>query len=164
MLPQQETIRVIKSLLSHLDEGTTVDAGVQLKNPVSAYTSPEIAAREWQTFFLNYPHVLGLSSDLPEADCFITSTDLGKPILATRDSAGQFRAFLNVCRHRGTVVEDAERGQKRQFNCPFHAWGYNTQGELISVPKEDHFGKVDRSCHGFCVTRGGTLGSTVGAP
>lgn len=149
MLPQQETIRVIKSLLSHLDEGTTVDAGVQLKNPVSAYTSPEIAAREWQTFFLNYPHVLGLSSDLPEADCFITSTDLGKPILATRDSAGQFRAFLNVCRHRGTVVEDAERGQKRQFNCPFHAWGYNTQGELISVPKEDHFGKVDRSCHGL---------------
>lgn len=88
---------------------------------MSAYTSPEIAAREWQTFFLNYPHVLGLSSDLPEADCFITSTDLGKPILAARDSAGQFRAFLNVCRHRGTVVEDAERGRKRQFNCPFHA-------------------------------------------
>ena len=149
MLRQQETIRVIEDLMRHLDQGTNVDAGVQLKNPVSAYTSPEIAAREWQSFFLDYPHVLGLSSDLPEPNCFITSTDLGKPILATRDKTGQFRAFLNVCRHRGTVVVDDERGQKSQFNCPFHGWGYNTRGELISVPKEDHFGKVDRSCHGL---------------
>ncbi len=149
MLCQQETIRVIEDLMRHLDQGTNVDAGVQLKNPVSAYTSPEIAAREWQSFFLDYPHVLGLSSDLPEPNCFITSTDLGKPILATRDKTGQFRAFLNVCRHRGTVVVDDERGQQSQFNCPFHAWGYNTRGELVNVPKEDHFGKVDRSCHGL---------------
>ena len=77
---------------------------MQLKNPVSGYTCPDIAAREWQGFFQDYPHVLGLSSDLPEPGSFITNTDLGKPILATRDDAGTFRAFLNVCRHRSHRV------------------------------------------------------------
>ncbi|NKC00607.1 MAG: Rieske 2Fe-2S domain-containing protein [Pseudomonadales bacterium] len=149
MLAQTETIRIIEGLLTHLDNDTNVDAGVQLKNPVSAYTSRDIAAHEWQQFFQDYPHLLGLSPDLPGPGSFMTSTELGKPILATRDQDGQFHAFLNVCRHRGTVVENQERGQKQTFHCPFHAWGYNTQGELIAVPKEDHFGAVDRSCNGL---------------
>ena len=149
MFRQEETIRVVQGLLQHLDNGTNVDAGVQLKNPVSAYTCPEIAAKEWQVFFQDYPHVLGLSNDLPDPGSFLTSTDLGKPILATRDESGQFHAFLNVCRHRGTVVENDERGQKRLFSCPFHGWGYSNLGQLVAVPKEEHFGEVDKQCSGL---------------
>ena len=148
-MDQQEQIRVIEGLLRHRDEGTNVDAGCQVRNPVSAYTSPEIAANEWQSFFGNYAHVLGMSGDLPGPKSFMTSTDLGKPILCTRDDEGGFRAFLNVCRHRGTIVETESRGAKNQFNCPFHGWGYNHRGELVAVPKEQHFGPVDRSCHGL---------------
>ena len=48
MFDQNETIRVIEGLLSHIDNDTNVDAGVQLKNPVSGYTSSEIASQEWQ--------------------------------------------------------------------------------------------------------------------
>ena len=146
---REEQLRVIEKLMKHLDEGTNVDAGGQVRNPVSAYTSPDIAEREWQSFFQDYPQVLGLSADLPAPRSFFTSTDLGKPILCTRDEDGQFHAFLNVCRHRGAVVESEARGEKRQFNCPFHAWGYNHKGELTAVPKETHFGPVDRSCHGL---------------
>ena len=149
MFDQRETIRVIEGLLGHLDKGTNVDAGVQVKNPVTAYTCPDIAAREWSTFFQNYAHVLGLSADLPEPGAFLTSTDLGKPILATRDGDGRYRAFLNVCRHRGTLVESEARGTKHRFHCPFHAWGYSSAGELVAVPKEDHFGPVDKSCNGL---------------
>lgn len=149
MFDRQETVRVVQGLPDYLDNGTNVDAGVQLKNPVTAYSCPDIAAREWQTFFQDYPHVLGLASDLPEPGSFITNTDLGKPILATRDREGQFHAFLNVCRHRGTVVENDPRGKKNLFSCPFHAWGYSNAGELVAVPKEDQFGFVDRSCNGL---------------
>ncbi len=144
---RDEQIRVIKGLMHHLDTDTNVDAGCQLKNPVSAYTDPERAGREWQEFFLDYPQVVGLSVELPENGSFFTNHDLGKPILCTRDSEGRFRAFLNVCRHRGTVVETAARGKKKLFTCPFHAWGYDASGRLVSVPKEGHFGEVDRSCH-----------------
>lgn len=148
-MEQQETIRVIKGLMHYLDTGTNVDAGGQVRNPVSSYTCPDIASKEWQRFFQDYPQVLGLSADLPNPGSFMTSNDLGKPILCTRDKEGQFHAFLNVCRHRGTILENEARGEKALFSCPFHAWGYSNKGDLVAVPKEDHFGPVDKSCHGL---------------
>ncbi len=160
-MQHDEQIRVIEGLMTHLDNDTNVDAGRQVKNPVSVYTDPARAVEEWQTFFQSYPHVIGLSDDLPEPGTFFTNADLGKPILCIRDKDGQFRAFYNVCRHRGSVLETAARGHKRLFTCPFHAWSYSSSGDLVAVPKEHHFGEIDRSCHGLvplpCVERYGIL-------
>lgn len=160
-MQQVEQIRVIRGLMSHLDRGTNVDAGGQMHNPVSSYTCPERAKAEWQTFFEDYPQLLGLSCELPDKGSFFTSQDLGKPILCTRDQQGRFRAFLNVCRHRGTLVESDRRGNRKLFSCPFHAWGYDPGGNLVAVPKEEHFGQVDRVCHALvqlpCAERYGLL-------
>lgn len=145
----KEQLRVIKGLMSHLEKGTNVDAGNQLYNPVTSYTCPDIAIKEWSAFFQNYPQLLGFSVDLPEPGSFFTSEDLGKPILCTRNKEGQFKAFLNVCRHRGSVLEGSKRGKKHLFSCPFHAWGYSLNGELVSIPKEAHFGEVDKACRGL---------------
>ncbi len=144
---REEQVRVIGGLMKHLDDGTNVDAGRQVRNPVSSYTCGDMAEREWEGFFQGYAHVLGLSADLQEPRSFFTSNDLGEPILCTRADDGVFRAFLNVCRHRGTIVEDEGRGVKKLFQCPFHAWTYDHEGALVGVPKEGHFGKVDRECH-----------------
>ena len=103
---RDEQLRVIKGLMNHLDNGTNVDAGGQVRNPVTTYTDKGLAADEWREFFLNHTQLLGLSGDLPENSSFFTCNDLGKPILCTRDMDGQFHAFLNVCRHRGTLVEN----------------------------------------------------------
>jgi nitrite reductase/ring-hydroxylating ferredoxin subunit len=144
-----EQIRVIKGLMTHLDNGTNVDAGRQVRNPVTSYTDPELARQEWQAFFQDYPQLLGLSADLPERGSFFTSAALGKPLLCTRDNDSVFHAFLNVCRHRGTIVEEQPQGRKTLFTCPFHAWSYSPTGALVSVPREEHFGSVERSCHGL---------------
>ncbi len=48
---REEQVRVIGGLIKHLDDGTNVDAGRQLRNPVSSYTSGDMAAREWEHFF-----------------------------------------------------------------------------------------------------------------
>ena len=110
-----EQIRLLEGLMRHLDDGTNVDAGCQVRNPVSSYLSQERATREWNEFFQGHPHVLGLSADLPELRSYFTSNELGRPILCTRTKDGAFRAFLNVCRHRATIVEEEPRGQKRLF-------------------------------------------------
>jgi phenylpropionate dioxygenase-like ring-hydroxylating dioxygenase large terminal subunit len=146
---KEEQIRTMKLLMQRLDAGTNVDAGGMARNPVSAYISEDRAKQEWAVMFQHYPHVMGLSGDLPQPGSFVTSNDLGKPLLMTRDQDGQFHAFLNVCRHRGTVVESEARGRKNVFSCPFHAWSYSNRGDLVAVPKEDHFGPVDKSCHGL---------------
>ena len=146
-MQREEQLRVLDGLMHHLDQGTNVDAGCQVRNPVESYTSIDIAAQEWRSFFQNYTQLLGLSADLPGPGSFFTSDDLGKPVLCTRDADGRFHAFLNVCRHRGTVVESEARGSRTVFTCPFHAWSYAPDGQLVGVPKESHFGPVDRACH-----------------
>ena len=70
-------------------------------------------------------------------------------MLATRDKDGQFRAFVNACRHRGAQVATEERGEASRFICPFHNWTYSPAGKLVGIPREKDFGKVDRSCHGL---------------
>ena len=135
-----EQIRVIKTLMDRIDRDVNVDAGGILHAPVSTYTCPDRAAKEWQTFFKEHPQMIGLSGDLPESGSFFTMNDFGLPILATRDQAGKFRAFANVCRHRGAIVEREARGKKHKFTCEFHAWTYSNEGDLVALPKQEHFG------------------------
>lgn len=145
----EEQIRVIRGLMAHLDKGSNVDAGAIRRIEASAYTSPDRAAQEWSTFFRGHPQVIGLSGDLPRPGAFVTSHDFGAPILATRDATGRFRAFVNVCRHRGTLLEAAPQGEKSRFSCPFHGWTYDNTGALIGLPRPDHFGNVDKACLGL---------------
>ncbi len=148
-MQREEQIRVLRQLMKHIDEGTNVDAGGIRRNPVSAYTCPERAQKEWDRFFRTHPQVVGLSGDLPAPGTFFTGDDFGLPLLATRDDSGRFRAFANVCRHRGALVEQEARGERSTFSCPFHGWTYDTRGELVSVPMPKHFGKIDKACHGL---------------
>ena len=146
---REEQVRVIRTLMGHIDNGTNVDQGVIRKIPVSDYTSSERAGLEWDAFFKGFPQVIGLSGDLPQRGAFITSNDFGVPLLATRAADGRFRAFANVCRHRGTILEAAPRGDRTRFVCRFHAWTFDNNGALIGVPKADHFGEINKACLGL---------------
>ncbi len=145
----EEKSRVLKQLLAHLEAKTTSDAGGIRRNPVDVYTCPELAKREQQVFFRDIPLFVGLSSELTRPGAYHASNELGVPILMLRDADGVFRAFLNVCRHRGAQVVQNGYGYGDRFYCPFHAWGYDTQGHLVSLPHGNQFGKIDRSCHGL---------------
>lgn len=142
-------VEVLRELLSQLDAGVNADAGGIMSCPAETYTCPDLAAKEWEVFFKGHPQVLGMSGDLPEPGSFITSNDLGLPILMTRDGSGKVRAFLNSCRHRGPMVEQARRGKRSRFSCPFHGWTYDNAGALIGVPQEEQFGAIDKTCLGL---------------
>ena len=154
-------VEILKELMQQLDEGRNVDAGIQYRMPTSAYVCPDQAKRESEAFFQNHPQLIGLSGDLPEPGSFLTMNDFGTPILATRDKEGVFHAFLNACRHRSVEVASEPRGRRSVFMCPFHQWSYANTGELLNIPDEDHFGAIDKSCHGLlelpAVERGGLL-------
>lgn len=142
-------IEVLRELLQQLDDGVNADAGGIRAAPADAYTSPDIASQEWARFFRGHPQVVGMSGDLPTPGSFLTTEDFGVPVLVTRDRAGVVRAFLNACRHRGAMVEQARKGQKSLFTCPFHAWTYSAAGDLVAVPMEDQFGSIDKACLGL---------------
>ena len=148
-MERAEQVAQIKLLMSRLDAGMNVDAGGFRRNPTNVYADPDLAEREWQTFFRGHPHLVGLTGDLPEPGSFLTCEYLPTPVLATRDDDGRFRAFVNACRHRGVVVEERDRGEARRFTCPFHRWTYDTEGTLVGLPNPEHFGNPDPSCLGL---------------
>ncbi|MEL7199845.1 MAG: aromatic ring-hydroxylating dioxygenase subunit alpha [Pseudomonadota bacterium] len=148
-MKHETQVVIIKELMSQLDENRNVDAGAQFRLPTSDYVCPDLAAREWQAFFREHPQFVGLSGDLPDEGSFFTTEDFGTPVLATRAKDGQFRAFVNACRHRGAKVTQEAKGKSARFTCPFHSWTYASSGELLAVPDQDHFGPIDKSCMGL---------------
>jgi phenylpropionate dioxygenase-like ring-hydroxylating dioxygenase large terminal subunit len=79
------------------------------------------------------------------------------PVLLVRDDAGTLRAFLNVCRHRGSPVAEG-CGTARALKCPYHAWIYRLDGSLaratgVGDPEEfdpAEFGLKEVSVTTFC--------------
>lgn len=68
-------------------------------------------------------------------------------ILLMRGTDNVVRGFHNVCSHRqNLLVTENKKGSCRgMLKCGFHAWTYNTKGELRSVPDEDNFFDFKRS-------------------
>ncbi len=139
---KSEQLRILNVLVQHIANGTTADAGGIMRVPMSDFTRPQLLAQEQDVFFRNTPLCMGLSSELPEPNTYWSDNATGIPILMVRDGGGTFRAYANVCRHRGSKVVLEGRGAKTCFTCPFHAWTYGIDGSLLSVYKDSHFGNV----------------------
>ena len=58
------------------------------------------------------------------------------PVVVVRAEDGRERAFINVCRHRGSVVVE-EAGSRKSLQCPYHAWTYDLEGTLRAAPRSD---------------------------
>jgi choline monooxygenase len=58
------------------------------------------------------------------------------PILVVRGRDGELRGFVNVCRHRGHVLCEAD-ARRETIQCPYHAWTYGLDGTLRSAPRTE---------------------------
>lgn len=74
-------------------------------------------------------------ADLVENPGDYIATTISKwPVVVVRDKQGDLKAFHNVCRHRaGPLLRDGN-GQCNQFVCRYHAWRYDTAGNLLKTP------------------------------
>ena len=105
----------------------------------AAFTDEALFRRERETIFSTCWLYLGHASELPHANDFITRSIAGRPIIVVRDEAGTIHAHLNACRHRGTQVCPATRGNQARFQCPYHGWTYANTGELVGLPGADAY-------------------------
>jgi phenylpropionate dioxygenase-like ring-hydroxylating dioxygenase large terminal subunit len=117
---------------------------------LSHYISEDQDAQEREVVFRDYPLIVAASCQLPEPGDFVTSTTSGVPSLVVRNKDGVARAFINVCRHRGSRVETEPSGsKKRAFTCSYHGWTYDIDGSLKVIPQDYGFEGIDKSCHGL---------------
>ena len=128
-------------------------------DPVSTApcTSAEIYAREIEKIFKRVWLCVGRVEEFPETGSYkLKRLELASThILLIRGGDGLIRAFHNTCSHRGNTVVVPEGagdqcGRRKAFTCRFHAWSYNTEGELIGVQEEKRFlGDFRKEDHGL---------------
>jgi phenylpropionate dioxygenase-like ring-hydroxylating dioxygenase large terminal subunit len=138
-MKQAIQIELVRRALAHLEARSTDTSGVMRPQTAAAYADPARFERERARLFRDYPIAIGHASQLAKPGDFITHEASGVPLLVTRGEDGQVRAFVNVCRHRGTRVVSAACGSSGTFTCPYHAWTYDACGELVGVPHEAGF-------------------------
>ena len=115
-------------------------AGVRLPSleaetlPPWAYTSQAFYEREVETIFMKVWNFIGRADHIPDPGDYFTLELVGVPIIVVRDQQRQLRAFVNSCRHRGTILVEGQ-GSCRAFKCPYHSWAYSLEGELIGAPE-----------------------------
>ncbi|MEP7300702.1 MAG: SRPBCC family protein [Caldimonas sp.] len=99
--------------------------------PVGNYLSEAVRDAEVERLFRPLPLIAGHASELA-AGQVLAHDDYGVPLLLTRDAEGRFRAFLNVCRHRGMrlVAATGKAEPRASVVCPYHGWTYRLDGAL----------------------------------
>jgi Rieske 2Fe-2S family protein len=142
-------------------EGTTIPAEYYLDAEIYKKDEQHIAENLW----LLADHV----SRIPEpGDFFVFKYGIGESAIVVRNDSGDINAFHNVCRHRGSrlcrhdedrridddrlsVRQLQESGNAQVFRCPYHAWLYDLDGNLIDAyDTHDDFDMAENgliACH-----------------
>jgi phenylpropionate dioxygenase-like ring-hydroxylating dioxygenase large terminal subunit len=152
-------------MLALHEAGTTDQAATTYRIPTSSYVDPVRWQLEIDRIFRRVPLPLALSCELREPGAYKALDAVGVPVLIVRGDDGVVRAFVNSCRHRGSLVVGDGCGTARRFTCPYHAWSYDRSGCLAGIYGEESFGPVDKSTMGLhelpCAERVGLVFVTL---
>ncbi|KIC40999.1 dioxygenase [Ruegeria sp. ANG-S4] len=126
-----------KAQFTAIGDGYSPDAGNSQSLKSDAYVLQEwfeadqrdIIAKSWQWVC----HV----EKLRTPGSYITINIAGQPIAIVRDREGMLRAFYNVCKHRAHELLSGE-GNTTRIMCPYHAWVYKLDGQLVRAPETEH--------------------------
>jgi Rieske 2Fe-2S family protein len=105
-----------------------------------AYFDPRQYERELQRIWYRNWVYVGRSSDVERPRAFRTFELGDQKLLLVRDDQGALQGFHNTCRHRGAALCRESEGTLRTGSiiCPYHAWVYNLQGDLLRTSSRTH--------------------------
>lgn len=124
--------------------------------PGEFYASPAVLAEEMERIFARLWHCVGRAAALGRPGDYFLADVAGESLIVLRDRQGTLRALFNVCRHRGTRLCREPSGHFAEtIQCPYHAWTYTTDGQLIGAPHMqgvEGFDKADYPLHAAALT------------
>jgi choline monooxygenase len=112
--------------------GVSMDPANSATLPGWAYTSADLFEREKEAVFFKTWQYGGAASQVAEPGAYITAQVLDQSVMIIRGLDGVLRAFHNVCSHRAHQLLKG-CGQVRAITCPYHAWGFKTDGQMRSA-------------------------------
>jgi phenylpropionate dioxygenase-like ring-hydroxylating dioxygenase large terminal subunit len=127
------------------DARSTDLAATTYRVPATDYTDAALLTREVESLFVNGPVLAGLSADAPAPGDWFSVDACGHSAVVWRAPDGRLRAFVNACRHRGMQVAAGHGHADRVLVCPYHAWSYDAEGRLASMPGRTGFSDVSQA-------------------
>ncbi len=113
------------------------------------YASEAVYEEERERLFFGTWVCIGRADEIAEPGEYLVRDLAGESILVIRNRERELRAFYNVCAHRGTRLLDDDPGcgqLGKAFKCPYHAWSYDLDGELLATPnvhEDEAFARAD---------------------
>ncbi len=135
--------------------------------PRQCFASSELFQRELGEIFSRSWICAGPVPAQPEFDtsaAWYYLHNIGQQsVIVTNNARDGVKAWHNVCRHRGTRLLNNECGSLKNncITCPYHAWTYNTGGELIGAPNMLDEPGFERNKFGLFPIRSATWGGYV---
>jgi phenylpropionate dioxygenase-like ring-hydroxylating dioxygenase large terminal subunit len=143
MTGREQLVAMARRIIAHAEANTIDPEDDVWRVPVERYYDPRRWQAEMDRIFKRLPLTLAFSCELREPGAYKSLDAAGVPVLLSRGADGAVRAFVNMCSHRGAVVVPEGSGVTRRFTCPYHAWTYSPQGDLVGLRDRDDFGPVD---------------------
>jgi len=101
--------------------------------PVAAYTDQALYELEVEQIMRKSWLPVGRVDQVPNPGDYICFTLLDQPVMLVHGADGVVRVMSRVCLHRAAPIADGT-GNRKLFSCPYHAWSYATDGQLIRAP------------------------------
>jgi len=118
--------------------------------PGRYYTDPAVFEREKRNIFSRQWQYVCRAEDVPAPGRFVRARVADENVIVVRGRDYELRAFLNVCRHRGSTLCLADSGDVgRSIRCPYHSWTYRLDGSLMSAPNWRSMAAADKADYGL---------------
>ena len=118
-------LSLVEALAADHRPGYSLDQRFYCDDEVFAADLREVVARKW----IVAGHVDRVRR---KGDYFLFK--IGKEsIIVVRSDENTINAFYNACRHRGSVICTEPQGHVARLTCPYHAWSYGLNGELLAA-------------------------------
>ncbi|HZD54082.1 MAG TPA: Rieske (2Fe-2S) protein, partial [Woeseiaceae bacterium] len=111
------------------------------------YTDPDIYRLEIERIINRNWVLAGHVSQIRRPGDFFVTEVADESAIIVRGSDDKVKVFANVCRHRGSLVCLEKNGWTRKFECPYHGWMYDIDGNLTAA-RAMHKG-FDKTAHGL---------------
>src|SRR5687768_16714303 len=128
--------------------------------PFDWYSDPPVLRLERERIFRRSWQYAGRADQVTGPGSFFTCEAGDVPVVVVRDREGRLRAFVNVCRHRGSLVCEGE-GKRETLQCPYHAWTYDLDGSLRAAPRSEREPGFDKESLGLVPVLVDTWGPLV---
>ena len=115
--------------------------------PLRVFNDPAAHELELERIFARAWVFVGHESEVAARGAYVQRPIGRDQFVLVRGEDGELRVLFNACRHRGSMICRAERGNAALFRCPYHGWTYRNTGDLVGAPflKDAYGGELDKS-------------------